>query len=166
MDSAGEFQIVIPGPEHADEVAAVHTAAWQEAYEGMVPASALGSETAERRRVHWRAQLRSPPPDQVIRIAVVRGAVLGLAVAGPPQDDHDPEPDRELQAIYIRRDRYGTGVGQALLEATLGERSSQVWVLRDNGRAVAFYRRNGFRPDGTEIVLERLGGLVEIRMVR
>ena len=166
MDSSDDFQIIVPGPEHAEAVAAVHPAAWREAYEGLVPASALGPAMLERRRAHWRAQLSKPPPDQVTRIAVAGGAVLGLAVAGPPQDGHDPEPEWELQAIYTRQDRYGTGVGQGLLEATLGERPAQVWVLRDNSRAVAFYRRNGFRPDGSEIVLERLGGLVEIRMVR
>ena len=40
-----------------------------------------------------------------------------------------------------------------------------LWVLRGNDKAETFYRRHGFRPDGTEAPEPHFGG-VELRMVR
>ena len=39
-----------------------------------------------------------------------------------------------------------------------------LWVLKDNGRAIRFYEKSGFRPDGEELFHPRLGAS-EIRMV-
>jgi len=41
-----------------------------------------------------------------------------------------------------------------------------LWVLRDNSRARRFYERAGFAPDGVTDVLERLGGVTEVRYRR
>ena len=42
-----------------------------------------------------------------------------------------------------------------------------MWVPATNPRAHAFYRRNGFAPDGHERVEEVLGELLhEVRLVR
>src|SRR5215212_7836651 len=60
---------------------------------------------------------------------------------------------------------WGTGVGQRLLDMSVGERDAFLWVFRDNARARSFYLRNGFRPDGAERV-EPFFGPMEIRMVR
>jgi hypothetical protein len=56
--------------------------------------------------------------------------------------------------------------GQRLLDAVIGDRAAFLWVFRDNPRARAFYRRNGFVADGAEQVEDFFGGPVEIRMVR
>ncbi|PZE62480.1 GNAT family N-acetyltransferase [Curtobacterium sp. MCLR17_044] len=39
---------------------------------------------------------------------------------------------------------------QALLDTVLADRPASLWVAADNLRAHAFYRRNGFTPDGAE----------------
>ncbi|MCS6582511.1 GNAT family N-acetyltransferase [Curtobacterium citreum] len=39
---------------------------------------------------------------------------------------------------------------QALLDTVLADRPASLWVAADNPRAHAFYRRNGFTPDGAE----------------
>lgn len=51
--------------------------------------------------------------------------------------------------LYVLESAHGTGVGQMLLDAALRDRPASLSVAADNPRAHAFYRRNGFRPDGT-----------------
>jgi ribosomal protein S18 acetylase RimI-like enzyme len=82
-----------------------------------------------------------------------------------------PEEDRpcevQLQVIYTLRRVHGLGVGQALVDAVIGNSAAFLWVLEDNPRAQAFYRKNGFRPDGTRQLLPpEWHELPEIRMVR
>ena len=56
----------------------------------------------------------------------------------------------EVWALYAQPDAWGTGAGTALLRAALGDLAAAghdacaLWVLADNARAVAFYRRAGF----------------------
>ncbi len=71
----------------------------------------------------------------------------------------------ELYAIYVRASWHGTGVGQALLDATIGDLACSVWVLENNPRAHAFYARNGFVADGLTEYDERLDA-AEVRLVR
>jgi GNAT superfamily N-acetyltransferase len=90
--------------------------------------------------------------------------VIGFATAGPAEEV-GVQVSFTLNAINVRRAYWGTGVGQRLLDMTLGGREAFLWVFRDNARARAFYLRNGFSPDGAERV-EPFFGPIEIRMVR
>lgn len=72
-------------------------------------------------------------------------------------------PTQELMALYVRAEAYGTGVGHRLFEAALGAAPAYLWVLGGNERAVAFYRRQGFRLDGATKA-DEVG--TELRMVR
>ena len=56
----------------------------------------------------------------------------------------------QLEKLYSRPAALGTGVGQALLDAAIGDAPAYLWLVDGNARAAAFYRRNGFRPDGVE----------------
>lgn len=47
-----------------------------------------------------------------------------------------------------------------------GQRPAQLWVAAENARACRFYQRNGFVPDGEEILADDLEGLREVRMIR
>jgi len=66
-------------------------------------------------------------------------------VASPPAGT-----PRQLEKLYARPQALGTGVGQALLDAAVGDDAAYLWLVDGNTRAAAFYRRNGFRPDGVE----------------
>jgi ribosomal protein S18 acetylase RimI-like enzyme len=57
-------------------------------------------------------------------------------------------------------------VGQALLDATLGTDPAMLWVAKENPRAIAFYRRNGFRFDGAEQIDPHAPRITDARMVR
>ena len=55
---------------------------------------------------------------------------------------------RELEGIYLRKTAYGSGAGQLLLDAVVADAPAYLWMLDDNPRAEAFYRKNSFARDG------------------
>ena len=92
----------------------------------------------------------------------------GSRRAGASRDEDAACPvSGELYAIYVLAAHYGSGAGQALLDAAIGRAAASLWVLEDNPRARAFYERNGFRADGTVKDDDRWGEPVrEVRLVR
>jgi ribosomal protein S18 acetylase RimI-like enzyme len=150
-------------PEDAAAGATMHAACWREAYGPLVDTARLEERLRDTARwtAAWTAQLASGPPRVVAEAA---GELVGFAVVGPSRDDDPPAPT-ELYALYTRRSCWGTGLGQRLWDAVRPDEPCSLWVLEANGRAQAFYRRNGFVPDGAR---ERYDGLDawEIRMVR
>ncbi|KRE31182.1 GNAT family N-acetyltransferase [Agromyces sp. Soil535] len=99
-----------------------------------------------------------------IWVAEVDGEVVGFASTSR---GNEPDAPRELQleTLYVLDGHHGTGVGQGLLEAALGEEPAYLWALDDNPRAHAFYRRNGFELDGGEQFDDRWE-VTEVRFVR
>ncbi len=140
----------------------VRVASWREAYADLLPSEFLAAMDPDEQSDYWRAAA-----DRLADFWVAErdGDVVGFAVAGRPRDEHPPR-HLELGLLYLLRTEYGSGAGQALLEAALGDRPASLWVAEGNPRAVAFYRRNGFEPDGSRQVEEQWGGMVSIRMVR
>lgn len=98
-------------------------------------------------------------------VTEVDGEVVGFAQAVPSRDEPPVRP-LELTTLYLRAAQHGSGLGQELLDAVLGDRPASLWVADQNSRARRFYQRNGFAPDGAREVLESWEGLVEIRLVR
>jgi len=92
---------------------------------------------------------------------VVHGTPVGLATVQPTAGGDLAR----LRALYVRREHWGTGMGQRLLDEALGDEPATLRVFRDNLRARRFYARNRFVPDGHEAEEPHLGG-VEIGMVR
>ena len=146
----------------AQALADVHATAWREAYAGLVPESVL-VDRASRGLARWQEML-ADPIGTTHWIALRAGSAVGFAwghAAGPGH----PRP-LELQGLYVLAGEYGVGSGQRLLDITIGDAPCFLWVARDNPRAVAFYRRNGFGPDGGEQAVQAWGGLPLVRMVR
>jgi GNAT superfamily N-acetyltransferase len=60
-----------------------------------------------------------------------------------------------LEQLYVRPDRWGTGVGPLLHDAAVerrrcaGDGRLRLWTLEQNVRARRFYERRGWRLDGT-----------------
>ena len=97
-------------------------------------------------------------PGSTYLLAVVSFQVVGfarVACAVPPACVTGPAPVR-LAKLYVVADALGTGVGAALMNAGIGWARSfgheTLWlgVWEHNHRAIAFYRRWGFVPVGTE----------------
>jgi len=75
---------------------------------------------------------------------------LGSAPPGGQHKDAD-----QLQKLYVLRSFLGQGVGAALMRPIIDEarqRASFLWldVLRENARAIEFYRRFGFHALGED----------------
>lgn len=107
-----------------------------------------------------------------------RGTILGVACRGQGVAEWEREHLGELWTppttltnlahLYTMPSTHGTGLGQAMLDALLpGGAPAYLWVMADNTRAMAFYRRNGFRVDlGPVPAGESWGRLGMYRMTR
>ena len=70
----------------------------------------------------------------------------------------------EVRRLYVEPILQGQGIGAALLEYAIRElQVKRLWALEKNPRAIAFYKRHGFRvteerrlEEGTEEYLVRL----------
>jgi GNAT superfamily N-acetyltransferase len=156
-----EVRAAVPGD--AEAIAAVHVAAWQEAYAHVFEPGALAALDPAPRTRHWREGIRSG------WTVLVADDGSGFVSVGPARDADEPELG-ELYAIYVTPERWGTGVGRALMAAALealrdGDFSEAVlWVLEDNPRARRFYERAGWALDGAAKEEEFLG--TRVREVR
>lgn len=159
----------------APDIARVHWDSHQTTYvePGRVSRERVEAWTKADRVRAWTANLAIasgvyPAPEGFHRMAIwvaeVDGRVVGWANTSAGRDADAPR-DLELEGLYVLDAHHGTGVGQALLDAAVGERPAYLWALDDNPRAHAFYRRNGFVADGAEKV-DALWQVTEVRFVR
>jgi len=148
--------------EDAEGIARVHIQAWRETYTALVEPGELDELSVERRAERWRSHLQGQAEAWV---AVAGGEIVGFSRA-TTHDESAVRP-RELESIYLLADYHGCGVGQALLDAAIGDAPAFLFVARGNPRATRFYERNGFAFDGTseEYPLVRTP-IISLRMVR
>ena len=148
----------------AEALTHLHLDCWDDAYAGLIEQDILDGRRADvdQRVATWRGWLTD---GEVVHLAELaeptdggRTGLVGFAGAGTGQDI-----GTELRVLYVRAPWWGTGIGHALLELALADRAAFLWVLASNGRAIAFYERQGFRLDGTEELHDE--GL-HVRMVR
>ncbi|WP_431804924.1 N-acetyltransferase family protein [Microbacterium sp. bgisy203] len=158
-----------PVAEDADAIASLHVATWREAYAHLLPDDFFTDEYIAGRHRMWTHVLGDPRAEMTVRVAEQDdGSLVGFAWAGPSsaQASEPPVRERALYAIYVLARAYGSGVGQALLDATLGNGPAQLWVAKENPRATRFYERNGFAFDGTEQIDPHAPLITDARMVR
>ncbi len=140
--------------EDAEAIAAVHVAAWQESYTGLVPAAMLASLSVAERADRWRRILGEPDP--AIATAAFVACVPSDVVAGFSSCGRQRSAELaragfggEFQAIYVLRAAQRRGVGRALMGAMardLADRGLQggaLWVLAGNQPAMDFYNMLG-----------------------
>lgn len=152
-------------PRDAAALGRVHVECWREAYAHLLTEEFLAGLDPQQRGERWSAMLADPRADDRVAVLEVDGGLRGFAMAGSSVDDDAPRAT-SLYALYVFATEYGTGAGQQLLDAVLGDEPASLWVATDNPRAQAFYRRNGFALDGTEKVEPTWEDLRESRMVR
>lgn len=161
-----------PTLEDAAELGRVHQLCWVETYEALVPPEFWEHSTEARRIGMWERMLRRNAGDLRLVLAEEDGSIVGLAAAGPvltrEHPGHEPAEAREVQMLYLLRSHHGSGIGQQLLDAILRpDEGAQLWVAEQNERAVAFYLRNSFSPDGVRDEEAHRGtDLTAIRLVR
>jgi ribosomal protein S18 acetylase RimI-like enzyme len=157
------WTIARPTEDDLDEMGRVHVRVWQEAYAGLLPDDYLAALDPTVGPARWRERLGSTPWVGWW-LARDEDGIVGMATSGPARDD-DPPVGLELYAINVLRRAHGTGLADDLMSHAVGDRPAYLWVLEGNDRAIAFYRKHGFRDDG---VRDRLPdtGTPEVRMSR
>lgn len=156
----------------AEVIALLHNHLWRVTYRGLVPDEVLAARDDAVNIALWRERAatheRTGRSAEGARTWVAHdesGRSVGWASSGPPRDDEAPPTPLELWSLYLATEHHGSGLARRLLDAAVPPGSAHVWVFRSNARAIAFYRKVGFAPDGTVAHDDRLGA-DELRMVR
>lgn len=138
----------------ADAIARVHVRGWQVAYAHLLPAEFLNALSVDERYERWWRQLAELASDQHVLVAEGEDGVCGFASVGPSRDTDTAAGTGELMALYLDPGRWRRGIGTRLQRQALnalawdGFRTAILWVLSGNERAVFFYERTGWVPDG------------------
>jgi RimJ/RimL family protein N-acetyltransferase len=156
----------------ADDIARVHADSWREAYRGVVPEKTFAARfSLEPRRKMWRAFLSQPNAGRHF-ICELGEKAVGFFSLEPPRDSDMPPDALELTALYFDPSCWGKGFGPQAMRFIFrtaqarGSRMLYLWVLRENRRAVRFYERCGFRPDGGSRMLDLGKPIEECRFCR
>jgi ribosomal protein S18 acetylase RimI-like enzyme len=158
------LDIVLRHARFADAraLAAVHEAAWLEAYRGIIPGRHLAKMIARRGPAWWENLIERRSQLLMLEVA---DAVAGYVHFGPARSLgwglHG-----EIFELYVDPVHQGLGFGRRLFDAARealerqGHRNLVVWALAENERACRFYVRLGGR--GKARVRDRYEGrLVE-----
>lgn len=163
-----DFAIRQPTSDDASRIAELHVATWREAYAHLLPQDFFDDQHIQGRHSMWKRILDDSRDEWAVRIAERGTDLIGFAMVGPsfgPDGEGLPR-DRQLYSIYVSASDHGSGAGQALLDSALGAGPAMLWVAKENPRAIAFYRRNGFEFDGAEQVDPGAPSITDARMVR
>lgn len=149
-------------------IARVQVRAWQSAYRGQIPGRILDSLDETTRAARWLESI--PQAGHVLHVAVHDDTVIGFCSFIRSRDPDSNDGTGEIAAVYVDPGRWRSGIGRALVEASLDEartrgyREVTLWVLASNQLGRGFYERLGFAHDG-ETKMEALQGC-ELHEVR
>lgn len=127
----------------------IEVAARRHAYARLVEPEMLASMTTGNAQA-WQDRLRADSRTHRMLVAESGGEVIGFCYVGPSSQSDAGD----LHALHVLPAWHGTGVADELHAAALavlvdmGYDRQLLWVLDGNARAIAFYRRHGWRPDG------------------
>lgn len=144
-------------------IARVHIQSWRETYSSLVEPGELDELSVQQRADRWTTNLAG---GSEVWVAEADGVVVGFAGLGGGRHEERPRP-LELGALYVIAAFHGTGAGQRLLDAAIGDAPAFLFVARGNPRAIHFYERNGFEFDGASESYPLIRTpIVSLRMVR
>lgn len=168
LENMSNFHIRRATAEDAEGVKAVHITGWREAYHQVLPADFLDQLDSHIDVERWRRTLADHNTTAFVATTTTNNPqIVGWLTAGTAQEVVDAPTQLELQGLYITAQWYGSGVAHALVTAGIGNQDAYLWVLKDNPRAQAFYRKEGFDLDGAEKFMSLGPAEVEIaRMTR
>jgi ribosomal protein S18 acetylase RimI-like enzyme len=131
----------------------VYVVAARHAYAALMPPERLGLIDG------WHRPSR---PHEVI--VAVTDRVIGFVCVG---EGEEPELGY-VYDLFVDPDWHGRAVAADLMAAghaamaAMGITDRRLWVLDGNDRAIAFYRRTGWEPDGERVMSSR--GVERLRM--
>jgi L-amino acid N-acyltransferase YncA len=153
----------------ARAIAEIRIETWRATYAGIVPQAMLDRMDVDRTVVGICGLIAG---DTHVLVIEADGKIAGYAFVAAARDE-DAAGLGEVEAIYVRPEAQGRGLGGRLMDAAIadlgeqGFQTSVLWVLTDNAPARGFYEHAGFRPDGAARDLDFDGEQVqEIRYRR
>ena len=153
-------------PDDALAVAGVHVRAWQVGYRGLLPDVYLDGLRAEERARRYTFGSAEPSAPRTL-VAVEADTIVGFTSTAPASDLAGVG---ELVALYVDPSGWRRGVGRALIAAARARLVEQgfgaclLWLLAGNRAGEAFYRADGWLPEGTRRLAEVWG--VEVDEIR
>ena len=157
----------------AEGIANVHVKSWQAAYRGIMPKDYLLSLSVKEKIETWLKSLSEKSLG--INLVVEKNKeIIGFCVFGPARDnDLKYHNVGELVALNILPSYWGNGYGTRIINYVFNKsklrewQALYLWVLKQNERAIAVYKKNGFILEGSEKSSTKLTGhkLHEIRYV-
>ena len=150
-------QIRAAQAKDAPGIANVHVGSWQAAYRTLLSDEVISS-VASGRLTWWTEYLSRPHDHEHVLVATDGDQIVGFASARASPDDDADRSQAEVGALYVLPDRWGEGIGSALLAALLTRlradafETASLWVLARNEAAHRFYERRHWRNDGHERV--------------
>ncbi|MCH7229567.1 GNAT family N-acetyltransferase [Glycomyces sp. L485] len=161
------MKIRTAGPADADEIVHVKNASWRAAYSGLIDDNVLAGLSDEPSEA-FVMNLSSPPPFWLTLVAERGPDVIGSVTVGrdtreSTKDETSPGSPGEVWMLYVHPDRWGKGVGRALMREAhkaLNEFALspiRVWVLDSNEVGLRFYEQYGFVRDGERSTHEMNG---------
>jgi GNAT superfamily N-acetyltransferase len=165
--------------EDAEEIARIQRDTWRTAYGELLGDRALARVDAAEVTQSWAAAIAHP--STWIFVATEGSFVVGFCTAGPAPESEitdaqgKPPSDAEqvgLIASFLVEPRWGRrGHGGRLMgtaAATLSEHGAQrgvFWAPQQDAATLGFFRRIGWKPDGTVRTLDTGDGTVrELRL--
>jgi ribosomal protein S18 acetylase RimI-like enzyme len=150
-----DIEVFRADQEDAEGIARVHARAREASYADL-PVEARGREPLMSERVElWRDLLAGDGEVAFTLVAEARGDAVGFcSVATVSRDADRGQHTGEVAALYVDPDRWGKGIGNALMTKALSELreagcdAATLWVLAENELATRFYAKFGFSPDG------------------
>jgi len=116
--------------------------------------------SVDKREKGWLRTLGDPTID--VLAVEVKNRIVAFSNFGPLRDkDLDGDCVGEIYAIYALEEFWNRGIGRKLMDTsitTLREMeysAVKIWVIETNQRAISFYRKFGFTPDGAKKVGHR-----------
>ena len=113
---------------------------------------------AEELRTHLAQADHGEPFRRHLVALNARGGIVGVGCAGDGIDAWEeeafgddwvpPAVTLNLDHLYVAPELRGTGLARRMVDELIGDRPAFLWAIGGNHRAVRFYEKLGFAPDG------------------
>ncbi len=157
MTSMAPYVLRPASPADAERLGHIGVATFIESYTADIPGDAMVAHcTREHSRAMYEHYLSGAAARAWLAEHAGTGAPIGYALLCRPDLPVPVGPgDLELKRLYVLSRFHGSGAGPALMHAAIeaareaGAPRVLLGTYEANRRAVAFYRREGFRQVGT-----------------
>lgn len=139
------LEIIRATIENATEMGLIHSCSWRKAYKGIIPDKIIDEFTSEKRAEVFQSVI--PKAEEEYYLFKVNDIPAGFASLNRSQEDNAPKCIGEIYSIYFHPDFWGTSVTKKGLQfcidrlSNLGYSHITIWVLKDNTRAIKFYKK-------------------------